>query len=156
MSDDKGKIYLLKHGDRDVVFTDSKPLAKLYKKQRSPKDVSMVTVSKKKFPKDYLDREDHRRLQFYYEYAMTEDEYLYFEEAFNQWISDAAVDIDHFIMYITLMRFTKEESEILKPLMRILGEYKHDHDHGTLFEDICFEEYFDYGNAIKFFVEHSL
>ena len=156
MSDEKTKIYLLKHGERDVVFTDSKPLAKLYKKQRGPKDVTMVSVSKKKFPKDYLQRESHRELQFYYEYAMTEDEYLYFEEAFNQWVSDSIVDIEHFVKYITLIRFTKEESEILKPLMSILGEHMNSYEHGTLFEDICFEEYFDYNVALKFFVEHSL
>jgi hypothetical protein len=150
------KIYLLKCGDADVVFTDSKPLAKLYKKQRGGKNVTMCSVSRKKFPEEYLEQQDSRRLQLYYEYAMTEDEYLYFEEAFNQWVSDAIVDIEHFIKYVTLVRFTKEEAEILKPLMHILGEHMHNYEHGTLFEDICFEEYFDYNYALKFFIDKVL
>lgn len=146
------KIYLLKYGDRETVFTRSKPLAKLYKKQRG-KDVSMCKVNENKFPKGYLESQSQRELQLYYEYAMTEDEYLYFEEAFGQWMSDVVVDIDHFIDHVSLIRFTKEESEILKPLMRILGEYCHDYEHGTLFEDISFDEYFNYNNALKFFIE---
>jgi len=148
------KIYLLKYGERDAVFTRDKNLAKLYKKQRG-KDVDMITVSDKKFPDGYLEKQSMRELTLYGEYAMTEDEYLYFEESFGQWMSESSGDVEHFVEHLTLMRFTKEESDILKPLMRILGEYMHDCEHGTIYEgEVCYEEYFDYNNAIKFFIDN--
>lgn len=148
------KVYLVGQSkDKVSAYTYDKCIAKMYKKQRKG---YVVKTNIKNVPKSLLEDSYTYELTVAYNYALTDAEFEYFSEAWIQWSNDAIRDIEDFIEEISLFKFSKKERALIAPLVKTLLGFRHDVIHDIVGDVEQYDEYYNYENVMKFFIERIL
>lgn len=149
------KLYIVgTDPDRIGGFTEHKELAKLYKKQR--KNAIMVKIKITEDVEKYMKCNEDMELSTYHGVVINNEEFTYFAEAWSQYTIEASMDLEEFLSDITIFKFTDKEKALIRPLIKVLLDYRHDMEHGIVDECEYEDAYYNYHAAIKYFIEHVL
>ena len=159
-----GEIYLVyfkpKKGKKELLgFTRDRDDFELFMEQRKDKKgYKYRVVDELDYPRGYFDSMEmfDKEIADAFGYMITNEEYAYFIEAWNDYQAASIDDIKRFLEDIQFLNFTKKEKTYVKKLCKVLNEYAHDYTHGIVDEVEETGTYYNMENAIKFFVEHIL
>lgn len=113
-------------------------------------------IANKVFNIDSIDMSD-KEIAWYYNHTLTEQEFIYFTEAFNQYTSEMLnKNIVSFVKLIKMMRFNKKEAKKIQALFNVLRQVMHDYEHDIVGEVEEHDEYYDYEELIDFFIHNII